>query len=159
MPISSISSDYVNRSKDISILQYPDASIADAQIVFPEFGTSARFCTGVQKLVQKYVIILLTNITSQPNFPDFGTNFLYTLKAGISPVDRVRASQIFVLASFAAVTALRKYQVANPAIPAEEKIVRADLTSLDLYGGYVGFSVNITTAAGENVPFIVPLPR
>jgi hypothetical protein len=159
MAISSISSNYVNRSKDISILQYPDASLTDAQAVFPQFGANARFCTGVQKLVQKYAITLLTNITSQPNFPDFGTNFLYTLQAGISPVDRMRATQIFVLASFKAVTALRKYQVDNPSIPDDEKIVRAELVSLDLYGGYVGFSVNIVTAAGENVPFVIPLPK
>jgi hypothetical protein len=159
MAIASISTNYTNRTKDISILQYPDASTVDAQIVLPQFGGNARFCTGVQKLIQKYAIILLTNIKSQPAFPTFGTNFLYTLQAGISPVDRVRASQIFVLASFQAVTALRRYQVANPSIPDDEKIVRAELVGLDLYGGYVGFSVNIITVAGDNISFVVPLPK
>lgn len=159
MAITSISSNYTGRSKDISILQYPDASLSDAQIVLPQFGQNARFCTGVQKLLQKYVIILLTNLKSQPSFPGFGTDLLYTLQGGISPVDRVRASQIFILASFAAVTELKKYQIANPTIPDDEKIVRAELLNLDLYGGYVGFSVKVVTAAGENISFIVPLPK
>jgi hypothetical protein len=159
MAISSISSNYSGRTKDISILQYPDASLPDAQIVLPQFGQNARFCSGVQKLLQKYVVILLTNLKSQPSFPDFGTELLYTLQGGISPVDRVRASQIFILASFAAVTELKRYQINNPTIPDDEKIVRAELLNLDLYGGYVGFSVKIVTVAGEDIPFIVPLPK
>jgi hypothetical protein len=159
MAVTGISTDYTERSKDISILQYPDATLTDPQTVLPQFGANPRFCSGVQKLLQKYTIILLTNLASQPNFPDFGTNFLYTLQGGISPVDRVRASQIFILASFAAVTALRKYQVANPTIPADEKIVRAELLGLELYGSYVGFSVNIITEAGENISYVVPLPK
>jgi hypothetical protein len=159
MAITSISSDYTGRAKDISILQYPDAALIDAQEVLPQFGNNARFCTGIQKILQKYAIILLTNITSQPDYPAFGTDFFYTLQGGISPVDRVMASQIFTLASFAAVSELRKYQTNHPELPDDEKIVRAELLDLDLYGGYVGFSVKVVTAAGDDVNFVIPLPK
>jgi hypothetical protein len=159
MPVINISSDYTNRTKDISVFQYPEASLVEAQEVLPKFGNNARFCTGTQKILQKYAIILLTNISSQPNYPNFGTDLLSTLQGGISSVDRVLAAQIFTLASFAAVTELRRYQTANPDLPEDETIVRAELLDLTLYGGYVGFSVKIVTAAGDNINFIVPLPK
>lgn len=152
------STDYTSRTKDISILQYPDATLVDTQEVLPQFGKNARFCTGTQKILQKYAIILLTNITSQDNYPDFGTDFLYRLQGGISPVDSVMASQIFTIASFTAVSALRKYQIDHPELPADERIVRAELLDLSLYGGFVGFSVKVITEAGSNINFIIPLP-
>lgn len=159
MPIVNISSDYTDRIRDISIFQYPEAALTEANEVLPKFGRNARFCTGTQKILQKYAIILLTNISSQPDYPTFGTDFLYTIQGGISPVDLVQASQIFTLASFAAVTELRAYQTDHPELPADETIVRAELLDLTLYGGYVGFSVKIVTAAGDDVNFIIPLPK
>jgi hypothetical protein len=159
MSISKITSDYTERTKDISILQYPDASIIDTQTVLPQFGKHARFCSGVQKLAQRYTIILLTNITSQPEFPTFGTSLLFTLKSGISPVDRITAGQIFNLASYKAVEALRAYQSGKSSLHADEKIVNASLVNVGLYGGYAAFDVKINTEAGTSVPFLVPLPK
>jgi hypothetical protein len=159
MSVSNITSDYTGRAKDISILQYPDASLVDAQTVLPRFGKHARFCAGVQKLVQRYTIILLTNVTSQPEFPAFGTSLLFTLKSGISPVDKITAGQIFNFASYQAVEVLRAYQSGKQDLPSDEKIVNASLVSVGLYGGYAAFDVKINTEAGESVPFLVPLPK
>jgi len=159
MSISRITSDYTGRTKDISILQYPDASIVDTQTVLPQFGKNVRFCSGVQKLVQRYTIILLTNINSQPEFPDFGTSLLFTLSAGISPVDKIMAAQIFNFASYTAVQTLRNYQSGRPNIFIDEKIVTATLQNVGLYGGFAAFDVQITTEAGVSVPFLVPLPK
>ena len=84
MAIAGITSDYTGRKRDISILQYPDAAILDAQTVTPSFGKNARFCAGVQSLVQKYAIILLTNLGSQEMYPNFGTNYLRNQKKYIN---------------------------------------------------------------------------
>lgn len=159
MAVASVSSNYTLRRKDISILQYPDPLFVGSQDVYPVFGRNARFCTGAQKLVQRYAIILLTNLTSQEKFPDFGTNLLYTLKAGISPVDQLRAAQIFDLASYDVLTTMKVYQSQNPSIPADEKIARATLTNLSLLGGAVAFEVTIITEAGDNLEFVIPLPK
>lgn len=157
MGISKITTDYTGRKKDISILQYPDASKQDAQDVSPKFGHVSRFCAGPQKLIQRYTIILLTNLKSQENYPNFGTNFLYTLKAGISPKDKLLARQIFQLASYAAVGTLKNYQ-SKVNVPPDESIKSAILTGISLYGSYVSFDVKITTDAGDSVDFLVPLP-
>jgi len=159
MAISKTTTDYTGKRKDISIFQYPDALQIGSQDVAPTFGKNPRFCAGVQKLIQKYAIVLLTNISSQSEYPDFGTNFLYRMQSGVAPKDTLLASQIFYAASHTTVATLQKYQVSNPAIPLDERIASAELVSISLLGGYVAFAVRITTATGDTVPFIVPLPK
>jgi hypothetical protein len=173
MPISSITTDYTGRLKDISILQYPNPYNSAQEtsawnssqlesypnIVAPSFGKITRFCSGVQKLIQKYAIILLTNIGSQDGFPSFGTNFLYSVQAGLSPVDNLRAAQLFTIASYKAVNTLVDYQISNPNTPSDERIVSAELVDVVLSSGVATFNVEITTEAGDTVPFLLPLPR
>jgi hypothetical protein len=159
MGIANITTDYTGRRKDINLFELPDAAKIDAQTVLPKFGKNARFCAGVQKLIQKYAIILLTNTSSQVNYPDFGTDFMYTLKAGISPVDQLRAAQVFNLASYDAVNTLKSYQIDHPEIPLDERIASATLSSITLYGGLASFDVSITTEAGSTIDFVVPLPK
>ena len=157
MAIAKLTTNYTGRKKDISILQYPDASKPEAQDVSPKFGKSPRFCAGVQKLVQRYTIILLTNLNSQPDYPSFGTKFLYTLKAGIAPTDKLMARQVFQLASYSTVNTLKEYQTKNIVAP-DESIKSATLKNISLYGGYVSFDVILTTDAGSSIDFLVPLP-
>lgn len=159
MPVANIISDYVGRKRDISIMQYPDASIPDTQTVDIEFGKNPRFCAGIQKLVQKYTIVLLTNIGSQQYYPEFGANFLHKLKAGISPVDSIAMSQMFSLANYQTVVLLRAYQIGKPTIPKDERIDNASLKKLVLYGGYAAFDIKILSEAGDTLDFLVPLPK
>jgi hypothetical protein len=159
MAVASVSSNYVGRKKDISILQYPNALLVGTQTVLPGFGKNTRFCAGAQKLVQRYAITLLTNISSQEKYPDFGTNLLYTLKAGISPMDQLKASQIFELASYEVVTVMKIYQTNHPEMPLDERLARATLTSLTLIGGLAAFEVTLITEAGDSLEFIIPLPK
>jgi hypothetical protein len=173
MPIASITSDYTGRKRDISILQYPDAAyvpnntasisisslLTDPSTVYPKFGKFTRFCAGVQKLIQRYTIILLTDIASQPDYPEFGTALLKTLNAGISPVDTIAAAQLFHLASYRAVGTLRQYQSTRSDIPADERIVNATLEDIVLSGGLASFSVAVKTDAGDTINFVVPLPK
>ena len=173
MPISQVTSDYTGRKRDISILQTPNPyglpedtnlwSIYQIELsknqVSPGFGKYGKFCAGIQKVVQKYAIILLTNLGSQPNFQEFGTDLIYTIQAGISPVDILKATQIFTLASHYAVSTLLDYQASTQDIPSDERIVSAELTDISLYNGVASFSVKLTTEAGDSVGFLVPLPK
>jgi len=159
MAISNISYNYTGRKKDISILQSATPLNRDRQIVSPKFGDTVRFCAGVQKLIQKYTIILLTNLNSQPNFPDFGTSLIFNLRAGLTPIDKIAVTQLFSIASYQAVNTLLIYQSENPNIPEDEQIATAYLKNLVLSNDSVSFDVLITTATGEAVPFLIPLPE
>jgi hypothetical protein len=159
MPVAGTSSNYTGRKKDISIFQYPDASKLEAQTVFPKFGKNTRFCSGIQKLVQRYAIVLLTNVESQPNYPDFGSDFLYSLQAGVDPIDRILMRQIFTLADYKAVSLLRTHQIENPNIPEDERIINTELVDLVLYGGYAAFDIQLYAESGDSTTFLIPLPK
>lgn len=159
MAINGVTSNYTSRLKDISIFQNPDGSAVGAQNVLPSFGGVGRFCSGIQKLVQRYAVVLLSNAGSQPDYPDFGTKFISTLQAGISPTDQIYASQVFYLANYKTLTTLISYQTDHPEMPADERIVSATLERIALRGGYVSFDVKITSEAGDEVTFLIPLPK
>lgn len=157
--IVSTSTNYTGRKKDISIMHSPDATLAGPQNITIAFGRRGQFCAGLQKIIQKYTIILLSNIGSQSSYPEFGTNFLYSLRGGIAPVDQLKAAQIFNLASYDAVNTLKGYQAARTDIPTDERIVSAKLTAISLYNGSASFDIAIATEAGSAMNFLIPLPR
>jgi hypothetical protein len=158
MPISGISTNYSGRTVDVSILRTPNAQAIDPVTVTPAFGNPSQLCSGVQKLVQRYAIILLSNSGSQSGYPTFGTDFLKTLQQGLSPVDAIRARQIFSLADYNTVNVIKGYQITNPDIPADEQLSGTQLLDLTLYSGSISFSVQLTTLAGDIANFLLPLP-
>lgn len=159
MAIAKQSTDYTGRKKDLSILQYPDVLSIDGKEVAPKFGNPARFCAGVQKLIQRYTVLMLTNINSQEYFPNFGADFLWPLQSGTDPTDSILARQIFTLADYATVNVIKTYQIDNPELPLDEQLDFTTLRNISLYGGFVSFDVKLTTLAGEIVDFLVPLPK
>jgi hypothetical protein len=159
MAIALQTSDYTGRKKDLSILQYPNVTVPDGVEVAPSFGSPSRFCAGVQKLIQRYTVLMLTNVNSQEYYPDFGADFLWPLQSGTDPTDSIVARQIFTLADYATVSVIKNYQIDNPDIPLDEQLDFTTLRSITLYGGYVSFDVKLTTFAGEVVDFLVPLPK
>jgi hypothetical protein len=158
MPIRNSTTSYVGRKKDISVLQNPDGLIADPQEIALKFGERARFCAGIQKLIQRYAILLLTNIGSQKYYPDFGTDLIYKLQAGISTVDLIGATQLFNLANFEAVNTLLNYQIEDTFSPPDERISSATLSDINIISSSIYFSVTITTEALSSISFVVPLP-
>jgi hypothetical protein len=158
MPINNVTSDYTGRKKDISILQNPDPLMVGAQSVTPAFGSVGRFVAGVQKTIQRYAIILLTNINSQKHYPEFGTGFLSELSK-YSAVDALQARQLFVMASFSAVSLMQNYQSSHPEIPLDERIVSASLIDIVVNQQGVYFSISIKTEAGSILDFLLPLPK
>jgi hypothetical protein len=102
---------------------------------------------------------MLSNINSQEFYPDFATDFLWPLQAGIGPTDNIAARQIFTLANYAAVTIIKNYQINNEDLPLDEQLDNTFLRNITLYGSFVSFDVKITTLAGEAVDFLVPLPK
>ena len=159
MPVSGTTTDYTGRTVDVSILQYPNALVVGARKETPSFGNPSTLCAGVQKLVQRYTIMMLTNIGSQPEYPEFAASFLWTLQAGVSPVDNIRVRQIFALADYAVVNIIKNYQINNPNLPLDEQLASTSLINLSLSTGTVEFDVQITTLAGTSVNFLVPLPK
>jgi len=150
--------DYTGRKLDVSLLQYPDVRNPDAQTMDITVGNIGRFCAGVQKLIQRYTILLLTDLGSQEDFPTEGTSFLANIKNGSGVIDRLAASQTFALANYGVVVRLKEYQAQTDGLPLDEQLASAKLRNIVLRGDYVGFDVFLTTEAGSTADFLVPLP-
>lgn len=158
MPIQNTTTNYSGRKKDISILQYPDPTDIDPQNMSISFGGIGRFCAGVQKLIQRYAIILLTNLGSQKYYPDFGTDLIATLRNGVGAMDLIRVTQIFNAANYEAIAVIRAAQTYDLEIPEDERLASAELVDTNILGSAVYFSVTITTESATAINFVLPLP-
>lgn len=157
MPIKSIITDYTGRKRDINIAFGIDPTNPDRQVLNLSFGAISTFCAGVQKLVQKYMILFLTAIGSQSQFPTFGTEFAGTIYSG-NLASREDVLHAFNFANFSVLETLKAYQAKNPSLPLDEQISTALLNNLEVEGDRLSVEIRIVTNAGEDVDFLIPLP-
>ena len=155
--ISSTTTNYSNRTVDIHILKGTDVTLPNAQPVNVCFGKPSSFCTGVQKLVQRYAISLLTVLGSQIDFNGFGTTLLVdTNMSGLQTISDL--THLFNFANLKVTTDFRQYQATLANGPLDEQLNAATLTDISVSGDSVSMSVTITTMAGSDIPFVIPLP-
>jgi hypothetical protein len=141
MAISSITTNYGNRTKDIHIFQGVNP-LVQVSSINPAFGKVSQFCSGVQKLVQKYAIMLLTDLGSQLNSPTFGTTLMRRLRSGnnISKPDFIN---IFNLANSTVIGAFREYQRGVSNIPDDEFLDTAVLQDVVVTNGNVRLRIKL----------------
>jgi hypothetical protein len=157
MPITSFSNDYTGRQKDINLAHKIDPTSREKQKVSLSFGSVSSFCSGTQKLVQRYMISLLTALGSQSNTPEFGTDLLPTVTNN-RYVSLQDLKHTFNFANWKVINEFRTYQNANPDLPADEQLNTATLSSLNVNKGVVHFQITLLTLAGDEIEFLVPLP-
>lgn len=157
MPISAVTSDYSGRTKDISIAYKVNPTFVGAQNTDLKFGPVSAYCSGVQKLVQRYMIALLTQIGSQPGYPNFGTGLLAKLHNS-GGLTKTAVGHIFNFANANVVAAFREYQTANPSNFKDEQLNTATLNNVSVGQGNISLNINILTVSGTNVVFVVPIP-
>jgi len=156
MPINGTTTNYSGRTKDVLISGALDATNNQLQPVALSFGRVSGYCAGVQKLVQRYIILLNTVIGSQPDFPTFGTELHAALLSGrlSNPVE---FQHTFNFANWSAVNTIKSWQT-NHELPLDEQLSTATLLKFAVKGDTLTAEVKLTTMAGEDVVFVVPLP-
>lgn len=158
MPISGVSTDYTGRTKDISIFQGVMPTSNQISNITPAFGTISTYCAGVQKLIQRYTICLLTELGSQLNYAGFGTNLLTQLNNRSLSLNTMDLYPIFNTASASVITTFREYQANNPSMPLDEQLNTALLNDVLLTSSGVQFKVMLYPMATGPLTFIIPLP-
>jgi len=156
MPISGISTDYSTRTKDIHIFQ--GVNVQKRTDIAPSFGRISNYCSGVQKLVQRYGVILLTELGSQIDFVEFGTELITTLLRSSSAIGRGDVNLIFAKANVRVLDILRNYQRNTPGLPLDEQIDTAVLNDVVVTGDSIALDIQIFTLSGGEVVFLLPLP-
>jgi hypothetical protein len=156
MPINGISSDYSGRTIDLHIFQ--GVNPKELAVVTPSFGSISNYCTGIQKLIQRYAILLLTDIGSQVNFNDFGTDLMPTLSTSVSSLNKFDLIPIFNFANAKVLDEFKVYQRQTPDLPDDEQLNTSSLVDIQIINDSVSLIINLVPVAEPAVTFIIPLP-
>lgn len=158
MPINKVTTDYTGRDKDINIFPVVSPLLQPKQTVTPSFGKVSSYCAGVQKLLQRYAVALLTVQGSQPEYPTFGTGLLRNVM--VSSITTLSdLSHAFNFANSLVISMFRDYQSKHEGLPLDEQLDTAILADITTTANYeVTFSVKIYTMAGNTYDYLLPIP-
>lgn len=123
-------------------------------LTFSKDNTSRRV-TGLQKLVQKYVLTFLTPKGSMSMHPERGTDFMNAfMKGGLQTRSGILSE--FSFANLDTVQQIQSQELDDD--PDEEKLRRAVLLdyAVDFNTGILYFKVQLITAAGTEAVLIMP---
>lgn len=147
--------DYAGRTVDY--LAFDDAQLGSEALlsqVLVKPGKSGSLITGILKLVQRFLLELLTEQGSLTYTPERGTLFMTALRMGV-----VRTSQD-LFSTFSSAEAelrikLKLEETVND--PADERYGSATLLSASLFGDTANLNIQINSLSGDSRNIIFPL--
>ena len=153
---------YNGRTVDIELLQSVQTPGAEQAVELALVTQLPRKVTGIQKMIQRYTMLLLSALGTVKFAPEQGTTLLSTVAGG--GLQTGSASFIFTAASSGVVLAMqdedRAYDAATKTTtPDDERIVSASLIdfTVDYARATLVLNVQITNAAGTATVFVVPV--
>lgn len=145
------------QGRTIDYLAFDDAKLKGDALLSQSLvkqGQSGAITTGIQKLVQRFLLELLTETGSLDYQPDRGCLFISELRAG-----RIRTSaalfSAFTSAELDVRNHLRNEDTYND--PDDERYQRATLVSASLFGDQAFLNIRVLSVAGESREVIYPL--
>lgn len=147
--------DYAGRTVDY--LAFDDARLSGDTLLTQKLvkeGQSGALITGIEKLVQRFLLELLTEQGSLDYLPGRGTLFIAALRAGI-----VRTSQDLFSTFGSSEVDIRNNlrQEEELSDPADERYGSAELISASLFGDTATLTIRVESLAGESRTLIYPL--
>ena len=149
-------SSYVDRSVDLLIFQ--GTAPEGEKLLHLGFGTGGEVTTGIQKLVQSVLILLMTELGSVPDVPDLGTDFFTAARIGAMR-DEASVQSTFMLAAEQVRQKLLFEATAN-GLPDDETVRSIALQSfqIDKAASKLTLYIRITSAAGTTRNVYLPIP-
>lgn len=117
-------------------------------------GNAGAVVTGIDKLAERFVIELMTELGSLPYKTDRGTSFVTEAKAG-QLVTEVDVFGAFALAINRLRINLNNEEAATD--PLDECFSSAEIISLKLADGVLNLKITITSKSGATTGVIIPL--
>lgn len=160
------SKSYANRQVDLELLKHVDDpnKFYKWKMVTPVTHLEPRIVAGIEKVVQRYAHIFLTNLGSIKLAKETGNTLLSNIAAGKINTQSY-ATHLAALANSNAVSSMKLDDDNTDmfgSLPDDERISSASLKNVELKydslsGGRIHVHVAITTAAGNSFEFIVPV--
>ena len=158
------STSYANRQLDMELLQH--VAIPYDQRVFPAVdhdkdGSGPRICAGMEKVVQRYAKLLLTDLGSVKFDDLLGNNLMSSIRNG-EVYSTAWLTQLFNEANRNVLNAMIMDDNDTDTFgdaPDDERIDTAELVDLEIdqATASVRIHVKITTLAGEEYEYIAPV--
>lgn len=147
-----MASNYTNKSIDVVAFHgvKPVGYTQLRQNLF--LGTAGEVCTGIQKLVQRWLCIFLTPMGSQTFSPNRGTKFMVDI---FTAGTETQVHTIFQLSNADAIAQLKAEETVG--MPEDEMIKSVKLDSMSLYLGRLSLYITIKSKAGESAGIILPI--
>jgi hypothetical protein len=151
---------YADRQLDIEALKHVDKMLRK-QRVFPDVHSTPRIVSGIEKAVQRYAKLFLTEIGSIKAAPQIGSTLLSRVLNGMV-ANEAELGFLYAIANSNALKAIRADDSETGLygkIPPDERIVSTRLVDISIdYKTYTAkVHVFITTAAGDSFTFIIPV--
>lgn len=145
---------YVNRTVDVCAYQGGLVGHTLLRQQLLESAHGGTLCTGVQKLVQKFLLLLLTERGSITHFPLRGTTFLAQVRQG-----SLRTT-LDISAAFSEAADDIRQQLLGEQLetdPDDERLDSAELVSVEVSGTSARITARLHTVSGATTAFIVPI--
>jgi hypothetical protein len=142
--------DYIGRTVDIALIS-GDLSRYKPQTLSIADGLAI---TGIRKLAQRFITRLLTSKESVRFDPEFGSDFMTSLRSGQLRTD-YDVKAIFSAAAADIETQLRAEEFAST--PVDEQYKSAELVSVTIGAASVSIVVEIISQADNAYKIIVPI--
>lgn len=150
---------YAGRQVDIEALKHVEKMLR-IQRVHPDVNTDPRIVAGIEKAVQRYAKLFLTEIGSMKLSPNVGSRLVSRARNG-SIANYAVLDSLYATANRNAVLAIRADDEndAFGEIPDDERIVNVRLVEmlLDRKTATIKIHVFIETASGDTYTFIIPV--
>ena len=142
---------YYNRSVDVSIFQGAK-EVGVATVDQSLFNNGGAVCTGIQKLIQRWLLTFLTPLGAVKFHPERGTTFLEEASGFRTEIE---AEAAFYTCNANACEQLIEEE--DDDMPDDERIDYVELQ--DITVGSTGFSLRVMlySLSGENAPIILPI--
>ena len=142
---------YPGRTFDLAVM-HGGAESGETPITLSLFHGGGAVCTGIQKLIQRFFILLTTPVGSMTYAPARGCSFLQS-------ASRSRTEQAVQIAFRFAVAAIKSQLTAEETEnqPADEKFSAAELTDVSFFGDTLSIAVSVTSQAGTSREVILPV--
>lgn len=159
------SKSYAGRQVDLELLKHVEdpAGYVRAMEVVPEVAPVPRIVAGIEKAVQRYASLFLTNVGSVHADSSVGNSLLDEVFRGRVSTQSTLDHLVAVADSDTLDTILLEDGDGSFGdVPDDERIVSSEVLDARLVydsilGGRVKVRIGITTAAGESFTFIVPV--
>ena len=152
--------DYVNRQVDLELLQSVVKPVPMQRLHLTSVGTAPKMLTGLQKAVQRYTVLLLTNLGDLRFDPDVGGTLVTEIASG-NLQNLGYLYHVFALSNANALRVLAKDDADEVygTVPDDERVVAATITdaAMDYTTGTVNLEVELTTAAGAGYTYVIPV--